>query len=149
MITSIFCSALPRAVTHSPKGFYPLGRMVVFHHSESVRCLRAINRAAVNTSRIMHDRSFPDLGEVHWLLNSSSCGSGLKLVKPLQTGDMKRRPGKRIEGATGCPSWCRPLRPLFHFPDDVSYPQSALYYTVLLFQMEKLSYDISRVGLSH
>ena len=114
MITSIFCSALPRAVTHPPKGFYPLGRMVVFHHSESVRCLRAINRAAVNT-RIMHDRSFPDLGEVHWLLNSSSCGSGLKLVKPLQTGDMKRRPGKRIEGATGCPSWCRPLRPLFYF----------------------------------
>ena len=23
--------------------------------------------------------------------------------------------GNRIEGATGCPSWCRPLRPLFHF----------------------------------
>ena len=42
----------------------------------------------------------------------------------LQTGDIKRRPGNRIEGATGCPSWCRPLRPLFHFLDDVSYPQS-------------------------
>ena len=41
----------------------------------------------------------------------------------VQTGDMKRRPGNRIEGATGCPSWCRPLRPLFHFL-DVSYPQS-------------------------
>ena len=67
----------------------------------------------------------------------------------IKTGDMKRRPGNRVEGATGCPSWCRPLRPLFHFPDDVSYPQSVLYYTVLLFQMEKLSYDISRVGLSH
>ena len=37
---------------------------------------------------------------------------------------MKRRPGNRIEGAAGCPSWCRPLRPLFHFLDDVSYPQS-------------------------
>ena len=37
---------------------------------------------------------------------------------------MKRRPGNRIEGATGCPSWCRPLRPLFHFLDDISYPQS-------------------------
>ena len=23
--------------------------------------------------------------------------------------------GNRIEGATGCPNWCRPLRPLFHF----------------------------------
>ena len=23
--------------------------------------------------------------------------------------------GNRIEGATGCPSWCRPLRPLFYF----------------------------------
>ena len=23
--------------------------------------------------------------------------------------------GKRIEGAIGCPSWCRPLLPLFHF----------------------------------
>ena len=23
--------------------------------------------------------------------------------------------GNRIESATGCPSWCRPLRPLFHF----------------------------------
>ena len=23
--------------------------------------------------------------------------------------------GNRIEGATGCPSWCRLLRPLFHF----------------------------------
>ena len=37
---------------------------------------------------------------------------------------MKRRPGNRIEGAAGCPSWYRPLRPLFHFLDDVSYPQS-------------------------
>ena len=23
--------------------------------------------------------------------------------------------GNGTEGATGCPSWCRPLRPLFHF----------------------------------
>ena len=30
----------------------------------------------------------------------------------------------RESGARGCPSWCRPLRPLFHFLDDVSYPQS-------------------------
>ena len=45
-------------------------------------------------------------------------------IKPLQTGDMKRCPGNRIEGTTGCPSWCRPLRPLFHFLNDVSYPQS-------------------------
>ena len=44
--------------------------------------------------------------------------------KCVQTGDMKHRPGNRIEGTTGCPSWCRPLRPLFHFLDDVSYPQS-------------------------
>ena len=37
---------------------------------------------------------------------------------------MKRRPGNRIEGTTGCPSRCRPLRPLIHFLDDISYPQS-------------------------
>ena len=49
----------------------------------------------------------------------------------IQTGVMKRRPGNRIEGATGCPSWCRPLRPLFHFLDDVSYPQS-VHCTIVL-----------------
>ena len=45
-------------------------------------------------------------------------------VPDIQSGDMKHRLGNRIEGTTGCPSWCRPLRPLFHFLDDVSYPQS-------------------------
>ena len=45
-------------------------------------------------------------------------------VYTIQTGDMECRPGNRIEGATGCPSWCRPLCPLFHFLDDVSCPQS-------------------------
>ena len=48
----------------------------------------------------------------------------MELYLELQTGDMKHCPGNRIEGATGCQSWCRPLRPLFHFLDDVSYPQS-------------------------
>ena len=55
------------------------------------------------------------------------------LFQQVQTGDMKRRPG--IEGATGCPSWCRPLRPLFHFLDDVSYQQS------VLLQEERLWHD--------
>ena len=32
------------------------------------------------------------------------------------------------KSATGCPSWCRPLCPLFHFLDDVSYPQSVGTY---------------------
>ena len=48
-------------------------------------------------------------------------------IRYLQTWDMKRRPENRIEGATGCPSWCRPLHPLFHFLDDVSYPQSVVW----------------------
>ena len=52
---------------------------------------------------------------------------------------MIRRPGNRIEGASGCPSWCRPLRPLFHFLDDVSYPQSVqggqqIHFVDLIFQ---------------
>ena len=45
------------------------------------------------------------VSKVRNLLNSSQI---------LQTGDMKRCPGNIIEGVTGCPSWCRPLRPLFH-----------------------------------
>ena len=44
----------------------------------------------------------------------------------LQTGDMKRRPGKGIEGAMVCTSLGSLLRPLFYFLDDVSYPQSVV-----------------------
>ena len=62
-------------------------------------------------------------------------GGGCNVVSyqyhTVQTGDKKRRPGNRIEGATGCPSWCRPLRPLFHFPDDVSYSQSVVVFAGL------------------
>ena len=44
----------------------------------------------------------------------------------VQTGDMKR-PGNGIEGAMVCTSLGSPLRPLFYFLDDVSYPQSVLH----------------------
>ena len=37
---------------------------------------------------------------------------------------MKRRPGNGIEGAMVCTSLGSLLHPLFHFLDDVSYPQS-------------------------
>ena len=75
---------------------------------------------------------------------------------------MKRRAGNGIESATGYPSWCRPLRPLFHFLDDVSYPQSVLkccnrvkkpqkvlsqHYHTVLTQSQHLFNDVS--GLAH
>ena len=47
-------------------------------------------------------------------------------IRPVQTGDMKRRPGNGIEGAMVCTSLDSLLRPLFYFLDDVSYPQSVL-----------------------
>ena len=47
---------------------------------------------------------------------------------PVQTGDMKRRPGNGIEGAMGCTSLGSLMRPLFYFLDDVSYPQSVVYF---------------------
>ena len=38
-----------------------------------------------------------------------------RIIKYVPGSPSDLNTGNRIEGATGCPSWCRPLRPLFHF----------------------------------
>ena len=66
------------------------------------------------------------MGNVFWFsCMMGAAGFGIQYSQPLQhftshLGILPGSPsdlntGNRIEGATGCPSWCRPLRPLFHF----------------------------------
>ena len=45
--------------------------------------------------------------------NKSHLEFDIPVLVPGSPSDLNT--GNRIEGATGCPSWCRPLRPLFHF----------------------------------
>ena len=66
----------------------------------------------------------PEVGE-NWAHPSNSSVAH-EIHKVLQTGDMKRRPGNRIEGATVCTSLGSLLRPLFYFLDDISYLQSVV-----------------------
>ena len=58
----------------------------------------------------------------------ANCSKVRQYVVPGSPSDLNT--GNRIEGATGCPRWCRPLRPLFHFLCSNLKANPVLYFEI-------------------
>ena len=68
------------------------------------------------------------------------CNVQLYMIYSVPGSPSDLNTGNRIEGATGCPSWCRPLRPLFYFLCYIHFSLSVQQTPVRTFKGYKVEF---------